>query len=235
MAWSRCSRFNPGSSPATAEMQPEAGLVVMARWPGAGRCKGRLARDLNNRLNLACSGERSARVQRQLCGHTFAVARSAQQRGRIDPVLAVSGVGPRGARRWGRQQGIQRVRRQGEGSLGTLLKQQLLLEQRWRRPTLVIGTDLPDLSHEHLHTALARLEPCDLVLGPATDGGYWLIGFSRRLMRNPAHWPLIDIPWGGADVCEATLAVARRVGLSVALLPRRCDIDHLEDLKPWQG
>ena len=104
-------------------------------------------------------------------------------------MLAVSGVGPRGARRWGRQQGIQRVRRQGEGSLGTLLKQQLLLEQRWRRPTLVIGTDLPDLSHEHLHTAPARLEPCDLVLGPATDGGYWLIGFSRRLMRNPAHWP----------------------------------------------
>ena len=216
-------------------MQPEAGLVVMARWPGAGRCKRRLARDLNDRLKLASSGERSARLQRQLCGHTFAVARREQQRGWIDPVLAVSGVGPRGARRWGRQHGIARVRLQGQGNLGTLLKQQLLLEQRWRRPTLMIGTDLPDLSHDHLHTALAHLEQCDLVLGPAADGGYWLIGFSRRLMRKPPHWPLIGIPWGGSEVLDATLAAAQRVGLSVALLQSRCDIDHLEDLKPWQG
>ena len=68
-----------------------------------------------------------------------------------------------------------------------------------------------------------------------TDGGYWLIGFSRRLMRKPQHWPLIGIPWGGSEVLDATLAAAQRVGLSVALLQSRCDIDHLEDLKPWQG
>lgn len=216
-------------------MQPEAGLVVMARWPGSGRCKRRLAKDMAEQLELSASAERSARLQRQLCNHTLNVVRREQNRGQISPVLAISGLGPRAAHRWGRQQGIHRVRLQGQGGLGTLLKKQLLQEQHWMRPTLVIGTDLPDLSHNDLRDALTRLERCDLVLGPADDGGYWLIGFSRRLMRHPEHWPLIGIPWGEATVCKRTLEAAHGCGCSTALLQHRCDIDHLQDLKPWLG
>jgi len=216
-------------------MQAQAGLVVMARWPGAGRCKRRLATDMAEQLNLSSSRERSARLQRQLCYHTLNVAREEQNRGRISPVLAVSGLGPRAAHRWGDQQGIRRVRRQGDGCLGTLLKRQLLQEHRWHRPTLVVGTDLPDLSHQDLHGALTLLERCDLVLGPALDGGYWLIGFSRRLMRRPQCWPLIGIPWGGSSVCRRTLEAAQRGGWSTAMLQHRGDIDHLADLKPWLG
>ena len=216
-------------------MQAQAGLVVMARWPGAGRCKRRLATDMAEQLDLSSSRERSARLQRQLCCHTLNVAREEQNRGRISPVLAVSGLGPRAAHRWGDQQGIRRVRRQGDGCLGTLLKRQLLQEHRWHRPTLVVGTDLPDLSHQDLHGALTQLEKCDLVLGPALDGGYWLIGFSRRLMRRPQCWPLIGIPWGGSSVCRRTLEAAQRGGWSTAMLQHRGDIDHLADLKPWLG
>ena len=216
-------------------MQAQAGLVVMARWPGAGRCKRRLATDMAEQLDLSSSRERSARLQRQLCCHTLNVAREEQNRGRISPVLAVSGLGPRAAHRWGDQQGIRRVRRQGDGCLGTLLKRQLLQEHRWHRPTLVVGTDLPDLSHQDLHGALTQLERCDLVLGPALDGGYWLIGFSRRLMRRPQCWPLIGIPWGGRSVCRRTLEAAQRGGWSTAMLQHRGDIDHLADLKPWLG
>ena len=216
-------------------MQAQAGLVVMARWPGAGRCKRRLATDMAEQLDLSSNRERSARLQRQLCCHTLNVAREEQNRGRISPVLAVSGLGPRAAHRWGDQQGIRRVRRQGDGCLGTLLKRQLLQEHRWHRPTLVVGTDLPDLSHQDLHGALTQLERCDLVLGPALDGGYWLIGFSRRLMRRPQCWPLIGIPWGGSSVCRRTLEAAQRGGWSTAMLQHRGDIDHLADLKPWLG
>ena len=216
-------------------MPAEAGLVVMARWPGAGRCKGRLARDLAERLQLAYGAERSARMQRQLCHHTLAVARSAQRDGRLSPVLAVSGLGPRGSRRWARQLGIQRVCCQGRGNLGTLLKRQLLQEQRWRRPTLVIGTDLPDLNHHDLHAALTLLQRRDLVLGPAADGGYWLIGIGQNLMKNAERWPLSGIPWGGPDVCRRTLEAAQQAGCSTALLQQRCDVDHVQDLKPWLG
>ena len=216
-------------------MHPQAGLVVMARWPAAGRCKQRLSKDMSGQLQLSGSAERSARLQRQLCLHTLAVARQEQRRGLISPVLAVSGLGPRTARRWGRQQGIQRVRCQGEGNLGTLLKRQLLREQRWQRPTLMIGTDLPDLNPQDLHHAVTHLKQCDLVLGPAADGGYWLIGFSRRLMRSPKHWPLSGIPWGGPDVCRRTLEAAEQTGYATALLQHRSDIDHLRDLKPWLG
>lgn len=216
-------------------MRPQAGLVVMARWPAAGRCKRRLSQDMSGQLKLSGSAERSARLQRQLCLHTLAVARQEQQRGLISPVLAVSGLGPRAAERWGRQQGIQRVQCQGEGNLGTLLKRQLLREQRWQRPTLVIGTDLPDLNPQDLHHAVTLLQQCDLVLGPAADGGYWLIGLSRRLMRRPECWPLSGIPWGGPDVCRRTLEAAERRGHATALLQHRSDIDHLRDLRPWLG
>ena len=207
----------------------------MARWPAAGRCKRRLSLDLATQLQLPTGAERSARLQLELSLHTLAVARQEQQRGVISPVLAVSGLGPRAARRWGQHQGIQRVRCQGEGNLGTLLKRQLLLERRWRRPTLMVGTDLPDLNRQDLHEALNLLNRHDLVLGPATDGGYWLIGISRRLMQNPQHWPLIGIPWGGDDVCRCTLETAEQAGCSTALLQRRSDIDHLRDLTPWLG
>lgn len=216
-------------------MRPQAGLVVMARWPAAGRCKRRLSQDMSGQLKLSGSAERSARLQRQLCLHTLAVARQEQQRGLISPVLAVSGLGPRAAERWGRQQGIQRVQCQGEGNLGTLLKRQLLREQRWQRPTLVIGTDLPDLTPQDLHHAVTHLQQCDLVLGPAADGGYWLIGLSRRLMRSPECWPLSGIPWGGPDVCRRTLEAAEQRGHATALLQHRSDIDHLRDLRPWLG
>ena len=122
-----------------------------------------------------------------------------------------------------------------EGNLGTLLKRQLLREQLWQRPTLVIGTDLPDLNPQDLHHAVTHLQQCDLVLGPAADGGYWLIGLSRRLMRSPECWPLSGIPWGGPDVCRRTLEAAERRGHATALLQHRSDIDHLRDLRPWLG
>ena len=96
-------------------------IVVMARWPSPGRCKRRLSRDLNHELGLANSSERATRIQRRLTQHTAAVVRGLAGAIEIEiqPVLAVSGLGPRAADRWGQQLGLRQVRMQGRGKLGT--------------------------------------------------------------------------------------------------------------------
>ena len=210
-------------------------IVVMARWPSPGRCKRRLSRDLNHELGLADSSERATRIQRRLTQHTAAVVRGLAGAMEMKPVLAVSGLGPRAATRWGQQLGLGQVRLQGRGQLGTRLRRQLMHGHHQHRPCLVIGTDLPELNADDLKQAVEHLEHHDLVLGPASDGGYWLLGIGASLMRSPQHWPLIGIPWGGPTVLEATLEAARRQQLSCALVPQRNDLDHWSDLKPWQG
>ena len=210
-------------------------IVVMARWPSPGRCKRRLSQDLGNTLGLANSSERATRIQQRLTQHTAAVVRGLADGMEIEPVLAVSGLGVRAARRWGNNLGLPLVRLQGKGQLGTRLRRQLVHGHRHHRPCLVIGTDLPELNPDDLKQAIERLQTHDLVLGPASDGGYWLLGIGASLIRSPQHWPLIGIPWGGPTVLEATLEAARRQQLSWALVHQRNDLDHWSDLKPWQG
>ncbi len=207
----------------------------MARWPAPGRCKARLAADLLDRLNLDGVKARSARIQQRLTSHTLAVAAELQRQALFTTVLAVSGLGPLAAQRWGRRHGIAQVRLQGPGSLGTRLKRQLRLQRPSKRATLVIGSDLPDLNRRDLLLAVERLAERDLVLGPASDGGYWLIGLSAGLLEAPERWPLSGIPWGGPEVCRSTLTAAWSKGLSTDLLPERQDVDHLSDLDPWLG
>ena len=210
-------------------------IVVMARWPSPGRCKRRLSQDLGKTLGLSNSSERATKIQQRLTQHTAAVVRGLADGMEIEPVLAVSGLGVRAARRWGKTLGLPLVRLQGKGQLGTRLRRQLVHGHRHHRPCLVIGTDLPELNPDDLKQAIERLQTHDLVLGPASDGGYWLLGIGASLIRSPQHWPLIGIPWGGPTVLEATLEAARRQQLSWALVHQRNDLDHWSDLKPWQG
>ncbi len=210
-------------------------IVVMARWPSPGRCKRRLSHDFDNALGLSNSSERTTRIQQRLTQHTAAVVRGLAEAMEIEAVLAVSGLGPRAAKRWGQQLGLPLVRLQGRGQLGTRLRRQLMHGHRQGLSSLVIGTDLPELNADDLKQAIAMLKTHDLALGPASDGGYWLLGIGASLIRSPQHWPLIGIPWGGPTVLEATLTAARAHGKSTSLVPRRNDLDHWSDLQPWQG
>ena len=111
-------------------------IVVMARWPSPGRCKRRLSRDLNHELGLADSIERATRIQRRLTQHTAAVLRDLTGAMEIEPVLAVSGLGPRAAQRWGQQLGLPLMRLQGREQLGTRLRRQLLHGHRHGMPSV---------------------------------------------------------------------------------------------------
>lgn len=89
---------------------------------------------------------------------------------------------------------------------------------------VLIGTDCPRLQPHHLNEAFEALTHSDLVLGPATDGGYYLIGMKRR-----ADYLFEGIAWSTAEVLSQTLAVATTHGLHSTLLDELSDIDTRED------
>ena len=95
-----------------------------------------------------------------------------------------------------------------------------------RDKVVLIGTDCPTLQSHHLLQAFEALNHSDLVVGPATDGGYYLIG-----MKGKAAYLFERIAWSTSQVLSQTLHVASQHGLIVTLLPELDDIDTQED---WQ-
>lgn len=91
---------------------------------------------------------------------------------------------------------------------------------------LIIGTDVPTLPLDHLKQALALLDSHDLVLGPALDGGYYLIGLKRMAPELFA-----GIPWSTDQVLKRTQEKAVSLGLKTAQLEPWRDVDTLADLQ----
>lgn len=111
---------------------------------------------------------------------------------------------------------------QGRGDLGQRMVRAL---GRSGGPSVLVGSDIPALSERHIAAAFAALGRVDLVFGPATDGGYWLIGVRNRFVLRG----LFDgVRWSGPQALADTLAnaCARRV----ALLEPLDDVDDTEDL-----
>lgn len=95
---------------------------------------------------------------------------------------------------------------------------------------LIIGTDCPGLTAAVLHQAGDLLTLHDVVVGPATDGGYYLLAMKRL------HDDLFaNKQWSTATVLAETLADATRLSLRVAQLPTLTDIDSARDLAAWRA
>ena len=112
---------------------------------------------------------------------------------------------------------------QGSGDLGA--RMQRLFDRAPFGPVVIVGTDIPDLTRAHIAAAFRLLGRHDAVLGPAADGGYWLVGLRRRprVLR-----PFRSVRWSTEHALSDTLANLH--GCSVARLPTLCDIDTAADL-----
>lgn len=99
-----------------------------------------------------------------------------------------------------------------------------LFAQGYRRICLV-GTDVPSLPLTHYRDAVEALTRHDLVIGPANDGGYYLIGLTQ-----PRPELFADIPWSTDRVMALTRQKAIAAGLKTALLPAWSDVDTIDDL-----
>lgn len=89
---------------------------------------------------------------------------------------------------------------------------------------LLVGMDTPQVTHSHLNAALAALADHDAVLGPAADGGWWLLG-----LRAPAAAAITGVPTSRDDTGARQRAALVTAGLSVADLPILVDVDTPED------
>jgi uncharacterized protein len=93
---------------------------------------------------------------------------------------------------------------------------------------IIVGTDCPGLTSALAEEAFERLATADVVLGPATDGGYYLIG-----LRQPVPELLAGISWGQDTVLGETRKRAQELGLTISLLTMLSDVDRPEDLPVW--
>ncbi|MCI0353239.1 MAG: TIGR04282 family arsenosugar biosynthesis glycosyltransferase [Acidobacteriales bacterium] len=114
---------------------------------------------------------------------------------------------------------------QPEGDLGVRIEHTMRKALLESKCAIAVGADTPGLTTAILATAVQYLRSIDAVLGPAEDGGYYLIGL-RRCPRNL----LRDIRWSHSATLEDTRARFRRFGITSTLLPKRFDLDTPDDL-----
>ena len=93
---------------------------------------------------------------------------------------------------------------------------------------VLIGSDIPDLPNSLIHRAFLSLDKSEAVLGPASDGGYYLIGFKKN-----SFLPYVfhGIPWSTPSVYQETIEVFRRSNYRVHILRQWNDVDTLDDLR----
>jgi rSAM/selenodomain-associated transferase 1 len=95
---------------------------------------------------------------------------------------------------------------------------------------VVVGSDLPGFSARHLRQAFGALDRASAVIGPAADGGYWLLGLGR-----PVDGVFDGVPWSTADVFARTVGRLKSAGIDPAVLPVLADVDEVADLPPgWR-
>jgi len=185
-------------------------LIVFAKEPRLGRAKRRLAAEIGPVAAIAWYRNQLFRTLRVLgrrrgwTRHLF-----------VDPPTARrSTLWPRG---W-------EPRAQCPGDLGRRMRHALLSPPTG--PVVLVGSDIPGVTPRHIEAAFKALGRADLVLGPATDGGYWLIGVRR--LRQPPDFGRVR--WSSEHALADTIAGFGK-GCRVALIDRLSDVDQAADLK----
>jgi rSAM/selenodomain-associated transferase 2/rSAM/selenodomain-associated transferase 1 len=191
-------------------------VIVMARYPEAGKAK--------TRLIPALGPDGAASLHSCLVQHTLRTVRAfAEQSGCGIDVQFAGGNAVEMRRLFGDE--LPLTPQQGE-SLGDRMS--LAVGKAFAdgcRRLVVIGTDCPQLQPSHLQKAFSSLSETDLTIGPAIDGGYYLIGMRERFPELFEH-----IHWGSDSVLEETLQRVKQIRKSMTLLPMLSDVDFPEDL-----
>lgn len=201
-------------------------LILFGRYPVPGKTK--------TRLISALGALGAAELQRRLTEKSLETMLTP---GRCPAPVEFCHTGATHARvrRWLGPQPVRLSRQKGR-NLGERMRLAIYgaMDQGCRQVVLM-GTDIPQLTPDHLEAAFDALARTDMVLGPSRDGGYWMVGLRRKADIFQG------IEWGGPRVLDQTMALARKLGLTVSCLPALDDMDTKADLinampsKEWQG
>jgi rSAM/selenodomain-associated transferase 1 len=192
--------------------------VVFARAPRLGTVKSRLASTVG--------AQRALEIYTLLAGGIIAALHDPARwelviRGAPDDAIAE--LLP-----WAEGRGT--VEPQGAGDLGDRMRR--ALEQHLAggaERVVIVGTDCPEVTPSVIEAAFGALRDVDIVYGPATDGGYYLIG-ARRAVPEVFQ----DVPWSNARTLSVSLERAGRAGYRVCVLEPLTDIDTEADWEAWR-
>ncbi len=190
-------------------------LVVMAKTPRMGRVKSRLARDVGRVEAWAFYRRTLARTLRILDGDARWTTWLS-----VTPDAAAldDGVWPR--------PGVRKIG-QGGGDLGRRMAR--IMASLPPGPAVIVGADIPEINRDAVWRAFRALGSADAVFGPATDGGYWLVGLKRR----PNVAKIFDgVRWSTADALADTRANLPP-GRWVAEVDVLNDVDDGDDYARW--
>jgi rSAM/selenodomain-associated transferase 1 len=195
-------------------------LIIFTRYPEPGRTKTRM---------ISILGEAgAAMLQKKMTEYTLKKVRQLPSLLSLSIAVYFTGGNEALIKDWLGNDLL--YERQSEGDLGQ--RMQSAFERAFVRgmtKVVIIGTDCPELTVPILSQAFDGLDRHDLVLGPAVDGGYYLIGLSRLVPEL-----FIGINWGSSEVLAQTKKVARQLNLKVDYLPLLNDVDRPEDLYLWK-
>ena len=126
--------------------------------------------------------------------------------------------------------GIARLTTQHGSDLGERMSNAMVHGLATYEYVILVGSDCPSIDVSYLEQAVEALQTASVVVGPATDGGYVLIG--ARQVKDEIFQ---GIPWGSDQVYTQTRLALTRSGLTWAELPYLADIDRPEDLPLWEA
>jgi len=200
--------------------KPLERLVVFTRYPKAGEAK--------TRLIPAVGPQGAADLSKQMTEHVLHRIRSVAACRAVDIEVHYEGGNRSLMEKWLGTD--MRYRSQGSGDLGARMERTFsgAFHQGIER-VVVIGSDCPGINARTVRTAFDLLDQFDLVLGPAHDGGYYLIGLSRK-----APELFQSISWGTSEVRAKTIDTANLLKLRWINIEPLHDVDRAEDLEVWR-
>ncbi|WOJ95654.1 TIGR04282 family arsenosugar biosynthesis glycosyltransferase [Congregibacter brevis] len=201
-----------------SEMTVRRLLQQFARYPEPGKVK--------TRLQTQLSAEESCAVHESLLLRT---ARTLVQAELGDQELWLDRAGEHSTLSSALGMGMAGPYLQRGGDLGERMYASLHEGLGRAEAVVLVGSDCPVLSRDYLLAAFQSLERADVVLGPAEDGGFVLIGCTS------VHEDMFaGVSWGGDEVLETTRANFERLGLADAYLATLYDVDSPDDLRRWR-
>ncbi len=192
----------------------EEALIIFVKNPNIERVKTRLAEDIGD--------EKATQVYRLLQDHTREVALEA---GKFNALFYGKLIDDEDD--WSEEHFDKLVQRKGDLGIKMANAFYQMIKDGFESMVL-IGSDCYDISADHIHQAFKALEDHDVVIGPAEDGGYYLIGmkdFHPRLFA--------DKKWSSEDVFKDSITTLEELGLSYFELEKLSDIDYLKDLERY--
>lgn len=196
-------------------------IAVFARSPIEGMVKRRIAAERDDRFAL--------RVHMEITRHTLQRIRPVARNGMFTEIWVAGEFTLLKCKEWASLLD-GRLRQQQGDDIGSTMWHCLYSHIHLGRSAMVVGSDVVSIDAEYVLEARDRLAENDMVIGPAEDGGYGLIGLSvlaADLFR--------DMPWGTNRVFELTMERARKKKMSVHVLPTLWDVDTVADYERFKA